>query len=115
MHEYGVVLDLVDRILRQLPETPEQHVTSIRLRRGSTFAEGPLRQAFEILSRDTPLEGAKLELEEFGVEVECTRCRRTRRVAADDLVGHLYICPDCGESREIDEAHGLELVGLTTG
>ena len=114
MHEYTVVLDLVDRILEDLKQKDGRRVTEIHLRRGSTFSEGPLRQAFELVSKDTPLEGAKLEVEEFAVEVECRRCHETRRITADDLIGHLFICPDCGESREIDEAHGLELVGVTT-
>jgi hydrogenase nickel incorporation protein HypA/HybF len=115
MHEYSVVLDLVDRILGKLSPADGGRVTEVHLRRGSTFAEGPLRQAFDIVSKGTPLEGAKLEVEEFAVEVECRRCHETRRITADDLIGHLFICPDCGESREIEEAHGLELVGVTKG
>ncbi|HEY7727994.1 MAG TPA: hydrogenase maturation nickel metallochaperone HypA [Candidatus Eisenbacteria bacterium] len=115
MHEYTVVLDLVDRILGDPKPAAGKRVTEVRLRRGSTFAEGPLRLAFEILARGTALEGATLTVEEFAVEVECQRCHEVRRITADDLIGHLFICPDCGESREVDEAHGLELVGVTTG
>lgn len=115
MHEYTVVLDLVDRILGQLGDADASHVTEVRLRRGSTFAEEPLRQAFAMLSPGTPLEGATLKIEEFTVEVECRRCGRTRGIVADDLIGHVFICPDCGQSQEIDEAHGLELIGVATG
>jgi hydrogenase nickel insertion protein HypA len=114
MHEYAVVQELVDRILGQTRGTKAGRVTEIRLRRGSTFKEEPLRQAFTMLSRGTALEGAALTVEEYQVEVRCTRCGRTRGIAADDLIGHLFICPDCGQSQEIDEAHGLELVGVAT-
>jgi hydrogenase nickel insertion protein HypA len=114
MHEFGVVQELVERILEQTHGTKASRVTEIRLRRGSTFKEEPLRQAFTMLSQGTPLEGAVLTVEEYRVEVRCSRCGRIRGIAADDLIGHLFICPDCGQSQEIDEAHGLELIGVAT-
>lgn len=114
MHEYTVVLELVDRILEQAKSTNARRVTEIRLRRGSTFQEEPLRQAFTMLSRGTPLEGAVLTVEEYQVEVRCTRCGKTHGIVADDLIGHVFICPDCGQSQEIDEAHGLKLIGVAT-
>ena len=111
MHEYGVVRELVERILAALQDGPG--VKEVRVRRCSTFAEGPLRQAFEMLARGTPLEGAALEVEELVVEVTCGQCGISRTVTADDLVGHFYICADCGAAREIEEAHGLELLAVT--
>jgi hydrogenase nickel incorporation protein HypA/HybF len=109
MHEYGLVQDLVKRIVSQIPAGDARRVTEVRVRRGSTMAEEPLRQAFEILSEGTPLQGAALRVEEVTVHALCNHCGRTHVIRADDLIGHLFVCPECGAAREIDEAHGLEL------
>jgi Zn finger protein HypA/HybF involved in hydrogenase expression len=110
MHEYGIVRDLMERIQSELAG---RTVKQVRLRRGSTFAEAPLRQAFAILAAGTPLAGAALVVEEFSEQVLCGSCSTRRTITADDLIGHLFICPECGAAREIDEAHGLELLEVT--
>ena len=33
-------------------------------------------------------------------------------ITSDDLIGHMFVCPRCGATKEIDEAHDLELVEL---
>ncbi len=113
MHEHGVVEELIERLLPALRERGVERVRQVRVRRHSTFAEAPLRQAFELLSRGTPLEGAELRVEEVAVDATCTGCGRAHRIGADDLVGHLYECPDCGAVQVVEEAHGLELAGVT--
>jgi hydrogenase nickel incorporation protein HypA/HybF len=113
MHEYGIVRDLVERLLPELRSRGIRKVQEVRLRRSSTFAEQPLRQAFEMVAPGTPLEGARLAIEEFSERVACAGCGRERDITADDLIGHLYVCPDCGVAREVDEAHGLEVLGVT--
>lgn len=113
MHEFGVAEELVREIARRAERDGVRHVREVRVRRSSVFAEGPLRQAFEILTLGTPLEGAALAVEEVSVEHVCEGCGRARRLTCDDLIGHVFICPDCGTAREIDEAHGLEVLGVT--
>lgn len=109
MHEYAVVEDLVATIEAQ---AHSRRVERIRLRRDSTFAEEPLRQAFAMLAARTPLESAVLDIEERRVRRACARCGRAHTIAAGDLLGHTYVCPDCGFAAEIDEAHGLKLIGI---
>lgn len=113
MHEYSVVQQLVEKLLVELKVQGVTKVERVHLRRGSTFKEDPLRQAFAMLSDNTPLAGAEVIVDEYAVEHTCASCGHTQTVHADDLIGHLFVCPTCGTPKEIDEAHGLQLVGVT--
>jgi Zn finger protein HypA/HybF involved in hydrogenase expression len=111
MHEFGIVEDLVAKLL---PQLEAQHITSVskvRFRRGSTFSEDALRQAFAAASKGTVLEGASLDIETVNLDYQC-RCGYQQVVTHDDLEGHLFICPRCGDVHEIDEAHDLELIDM---
>ncbi len=112
MHEYSIVQELVDKLLHQMDEKGITSVKQVHLRRGSTFAEAPLQQAFLIMTENTPLEGAELVIDSFNVEYKCKSCGHTQVVTSDDLIGHLFVCPECGEAVEMEEAHGLELVDI---
>ncbi len=113
MHEYSIVEQLVETLTAKLKGQGVTRVRQIRLRRGSTFAEAPLRQAFDMLTKETPLADTELIVEEYSVSHTCLGCGHTQVVMADDLVGHLFVCPSCGTAEEIDEAHGLELKDVT--
>jgi len=112
MHEYSAVQQLIERLLQDISGHETARIKEVRLRRGSTFAEGPIQQAFQIMAANTPLEDTLLTIEEFSVENKCEQCGHKRVLTPDDLIGHLYICPECGNSREIDEAHGLQLLEI---
>jgi Zn finger protein HypA/HybF involved in hydrogenase expression len=113
MHEYSVVQQLIEKLLEEVKKRGGAVVKEVRLRRGSTFAEGPIQQAFEIMSENTPLQDAQLIIEEFAVEYKCGHCGFKQVLVPEDLIGHLFICPECGEAKEIDEAHGLQLLEVT--
>ncbi len=113
MHEYSIVEQYVEGILEQLKRENIQKVDEVVFRRGSTFSEGALVQAFQMLTQDTPLQEAQLQIEEYQEELECENCGHKQVVTADDLVGHIYICSNCGYSKQIDEGSGLELVKVT--
>ncbi len=112
MHEYSIVEDLVNRLKQEMKERGVESLKSIRLRRGSTFSEGALLQAFEMLTQDTPLQGVEMIVEAYSVEKTCPHCNFTETVDADDLVGHLHICPECGHAEQIDEASGLDVLEI---
>ncbi|HEY3416309.1 MAG TPA: hydrogenase/urease maturation nickel metallochaperone HypA, partial [Armatimonadota bacterium] len=113
MHEYAMIQDLVDHVQRHLSDQGIGRVLSVRLRMGSSFLEGPVRQAFEMLSAGTMLEGAELEIDEFAFEETCANCGATQTVTTDDLIGHIFICQACGAGQQLDEAHGLEIISVT--
>jgi hydrogenase nickel incorporation protein HypA/HybF len=111
LHEYGVVESLVRVVLHQL-EGHVERVEAVRFRRGSAFSEDALRQAFEVLSAGTILEGAEVYIETVNLDFHC-RCGHEQVITSDDLIGHMFVCPTCGAVKEIDEAHDLELIDLT--
>ena len=109
MHEFGVTENIIKGLLRQLALEKVTKVTSIRFQRSSAFSEEVLQQTFSILSAGTCLEGATLIVDVQVLNVTCA-CGQTSVVNSDDLMGHMYMCPNCGVVCEIEEAHDLELL-----
>jgi hydrogenase nickel incorporation protein HypA/HybF len=112
MSEYSLVQELVEKLLAEVRSKGLTSVKEIRLRRGSMFSEEPLQQAFHIMSENTPLEGAQLVIEAFNIEHKCKSCGYTQVLTPDDLIGNLYICPECGADIEIEETRGLQYLGM---
>lgn len=112
MHELAAVEALVEAVTRGMAEWSPARVTGVRVRRGSTFAEEALLQGFAALSRGTPLEGAHLKVETVDLSVDCP-CGCSRRVTEDDLLGHTYVCPDCGAAHDLSGQEDLELLSVS--
>jgi hydrogenase nickel insertion protein HypA len=111
MHEMSVVAAMIQSLQAQLVERGVQKVTAVRVRRGSTFSEESLRQSFQALSVGTLMEGAELFVETVDTKIHCS-CGKTWIVTADDLTGHMFMCPNCGDIHEVDEAHDLVLLDV---
>jgi hydrogenase nickel insertion protein HypA len=111
MHEYSIVSSIVDSMLEAIEKQGATKVTSVHLRRGSAFSEGALRQAYDSLTAGTILQGAPVKIDTVNLEFKCT-CGHEQIITSDDLIGHMFICPKCGATKEIDEAHDLEVVEL---
>ena len=108
MHEFGVTETIIRRLLNQLRRDHISKVRKITFRRRSDFSEEILRQTFDLLRVDTPLANAELVVEVRVLYVTCV-CGYSSRVNGESLVGHTFMCPNCGSLREIDQAHELEL------
>jgi len=111
MHEYAIVEGCVQQLLKELPRRGAKKVTTVRFRRGSAFSEEVLRQSFEMLAKGTLLEGAELRVETVNLDYEC-KCGHKQIITSDDVVAHMFLCPRCGATKEIDEVHDLELVDV---
>ena len=109
MHEFGVTETIIRRLLTQLRRDHISKVLKITFRRSSSFSEAVLRQTFDILRVDTPLANAELVVEVRALYITCD-CGYSSYVKSENLVGHIFMCPNCGGVREIDELHELELV-----
>jgi Zn finger protein HypA/HybF involved in hydrogenase expression len=113
MHEFAIVEATVHNTLRMLEQfgvEPGQMVM-LRFQRGSAFSEDALRQAFEVIAKDTLLENAELIVETINLNFICG-CGHTQIITSDDLIGHMFVCPVCCTVREVDEAHDLKLIEL---
>lgn len=109
MHEFSIVEAMITQVVAKLPTAKRGDVQALRFRRGSTFSEDALRQAFEMVSKGTILENTALLVETVNHHYHCV-CGYEQVITSDDLTGHMYVCPQCGTVAEIDEAHDLTLL-----
>lgn len=112
MHEFGIVEGIVTTMLGQSRARGLQQIAQVHFRRGSAFCDESLRQAFQAVTAGTEAQGAELVVDVVNLDHKC-ECGREQVITSDDLEGHMFICPQCGAIREIDEAHDLELVSYS--
>ena len=76
MHEVSVISNMVDAILRELDNYKVQRVEEVNIVIGDLTSLGPeqLEFAYEIVTKDTILEGSKLIIEREEVSVKCNEC-----------------------------------------
>ena len=97
-------LSVAESILELVEQTATQHdakrVSSFTLKVGELTAIVPeaLRFAFEILSKGTRADGARIDIVTVPWRVACSACNRPY-----DVTGGLPACPSCG-------AHGGALL-----
>lgn len=113
MHEYSIIEQLVEDLLAWCQSNAVQRIKEVSIRRNSTFSEDSLHQAYQMLTENTMLEGSELIVEAVEVEQACRSCGHSQVVTVDDIIGHLFVCPECGAYQEIDEANGLEILSVT--
>jgi Zn finger protein HypA/HybF involved in hydrogenase expression len=112
MHEYAAVEALIAGLSGHLAARGVGRASLVRLRRSSAFDDAALRQAFAMLSPGTPLEGAAIDVTVENLGFACG-CGHRQVITADDLIGHLFICPACGAAREIDHTDDLVVLAVT--
>ena len=77
MHEMGVAMQIIDIATASIPEDMRPaRVERINLKVGklSAIVKDSLSFCFEIASKDTPLDGAELVIEEVPVVARCNSC-----------------------------------------
>lgn len=113
MHEYGIVQQLVEDLCSRLEEQGVCKVKAVHIQRGSVFSMESLGQAYQMLTEGTALEGSELMSEEFAVVHTCDSCGSSHPLKEDDLIGHVFVCPECGRCQEVEEAGCLEITSVT--
>lgn len=104
MHEVSVVADLVAAINEELKRYDVVSVREVTLVIGKLTNLGTeqLEFAYEIISKDSILEGSKLVILEEEIEVECQKCGYNGPVKNIDLGEEVHFqipilsCPECG-------------------
>ena len=110
MHELSIAHSIVDIVLEEMSKNGLTRVDAVMLRIGTMAQVLPdsLMFGFECLSKDTPLEGAKLVIEEIPARGFCTSCRREF-----DIDGWVLNCPLCqGGWVDIISGRELEIVEI---
>ena len=106
MHEMGIVMEVIRIVEASIPSGKSgADVERINLKVGklSAVVSDSLRFCFEVATSKTPLEGARLVIEEIPVTAVCTDCRHQWTIE-----NPVFICPTCN-GRNIEMLSGREL------
>ena len=76
MHEVAIMQGVVKTILQSLSQAGASRITNVQLAIGRSghFTEENARQHFEVLTKDTPAEGASLTISWLPATVQCLSC-----------------------------------------
>lgn len=107
-----MVSELVAECERRAGDRP---VEAVRVRVATTVSEDSVRLAFDALTQTGPLAGAVLETEPLAVTLRCGRCGFSGSLGHDDVVGHMKVCPECGDISAADNDAELELLEIRSG
>ncbi len=114
MHEMGIAQQLVTIALDAIPddiENPRVEKLNLRIGKLAAVVEHSLSFCLEVITRDTPLEGAELVIEPVPVCLRCETCKHEWQTDTPS-----FGCPACKNGqvtmiagREI-EISSIELV-----
>jgi len=105
MHEVSLCESILDILKETAAKEGATKVTSVRLRIGEMagVVDDSLRFAFEIVTKGTLAEGAKLDIEDVPLTARCRSCGREFHI-----VGYAFSCKHC-DSPEIEVVSGREM------
>ncbi len=105
MHELGIAEDILKRILEVAKERNAEKVSKAKIKLGEIHMAGSeeIEFAFDVISRGTIADGAKLIIEIIPLRARCGRCGRdfTEKMVRLD-------CPACGGTN-LEVISGKEL------
>ena len=107
MHEMGIALHIIEIATSALPPGENDlQIEAVNIKVGKLTAVIPqsLRFCFNVVTSDTPLAGARLEIEEVPVVVHCTDCDLETTIDEPP-----FVCGTCGNGA-IDIVAGRELM-----
>ena len=111
MHELSIALAMIDVASEELQRQGGGRVEAVHLKLGplSGVVKEALLSAFELACEQSPLEGARLLIEDVPVEVFCPRCGGERGVESIQEMR----CRVCGTaSAQVVRGRELEVVAL---
>lgn len=108
MHEYSVMSQIIDSVVQEAKARDASRIEQIDLEIGdyTMLGEEQLRFSFEVLSKDTILEGTKLEISHRPGKVKCS-CGYDGKATVSEDSPHKVVpileCPKCGGLASITE------------
>lgn len=106
MHEGHFTEDIVSHILKELQQYPNAELQSVTVKVGEVFHLVPesVLMHYELLTKNSPLEGVHLKLIEEPLEVHCLECHQEGPVEDH----HLMLCFFC-HSRQVKPVRGKSI------
>lgn len=105
MHEMAIAQSILDIVEEEMNRHGATKVSTIRLVVGEFTAVVPhsLTFCFEMITKGSPFEGVKLEMEQVSLAGRCVGCGEEFEIKE-----YRFVCPKC-ESQEIETIAGKEL------
>lgn len=106
MHEMGIAQELVRIAIDSIPkdmDNPKVEKLNLRIGKLASIVEHSLTFCFEIITKDTPLENARLDIDFVPVMVRCKSCDHSWEVT-----GPVFKCPFC-EDGDVEMLSGREI------
>jgi hydrogenase nickel incorporation protein HypA/HybF len=113
MHELSIVQSIIDTLHEQMKIHKLSRVESVGLRIGTLrrVEIESLSFSFDVLTQGSPLEGARLEVEEVPLAGRCVACGKSLA-----LENWFDDCPFCGETEvELITGKELDIVAIEGG
>ncbi len=109
MHEMSIVQGLLDIIRQEMGRHGVTRLHEVKVVHGRLTNVVPeaLDLAWEVLSKDTEFEGARLVTEEIPLRLRCGACRA--EFSPEHLSAVLAPCPSCGEELGHEVVAGREM------
>ncbi|QLA16470.1 hydrogenase maturation nickel metallochaperone HypA [Desulfolutivibrio sulfoxidireducens] len=109
MHELSLAQNLLAIIQEEMQKHGSPRLISVKVKHGRLSAVVPeaLEMAFEALTMETSLAGARLETEEIPLVLACRACGKHFSPESTDYV--FAPCPACGEEIGHTVVSGKEL------
>jgi hydrogenase nickel incorporation protein HypA/HybF len=111
MHELSIALALVDLACEERERLGRVRVEALHLRLGALagVAKDALAFSFDVAAEGTPIEGARLEIEDVPITVFCSSCGAERAIASPQ---HMH-CPVCAApAADVRGGRELQLAAL---
>ncbi len=108
MHELSIAQNIVEIASQHLRDLGTVRVESIRLKIGalSCVHRESLLFSFDLVAADSPLAGARLEIETLPIMIFCSTCNTTRELPSIQS----FRCPQCGTpSADIRQGRELDI------
>lgn len=109
MHELSIVESLLAVIEEEMNKHGKQKLISVKVKHGRLASVIPdaMDMAFTVLTADTRLAGARLDMEELPVTLRCRSCGREFTIEENETP--FAPCPYCGEELGHEVISGREL------
>ena len=106
MHEMGIAIQIINLVRGSMPPDEPLRVKAIHLRVGKLTAIVPqsLRFCMDVVTKDTPAEGAEIVFNEVDVTVECGDCGKESVIDEPP-----FACKECG-SDQVEVTGGREMI-----
>jgi len=109
MHEFSVMTQIVDSVLSEAKKRDAQRVEQVNLEIGdfTMLGDEQMMFAYEVLAKDTILQGSKLEISHRKGKIKCQSCGYEGDVTIAEDSPHRMIpileCPKCHAPAEVIE------------